>query len=170
MKNLFTKRLSEKAVKTKLNIEDFAYLPEEKIGEFISYLDRMDPEVAKVALAQVPEFALTARVAIENVQKTMSEGFKSNDQSMNCYYAIANNLIHSLMIRLEEPSISAEERDYISKEIIEVMKMVSEKDSENKKFVSGENTKNIVTIVGMVAMVAASIGVSIVLKTPVKLQ
>ena len=168
MKNYFAKRMTEDDVKSKLNIDNFGDLPNEKIAEFASYLDKMDPEVAKVALGQVPEFALTARTAIESIQKVVIKGFESNDMNMRSYFTMAEDTIESLRKRLEEPTISKEEQNQITEKIIEILKMVAEKDSEDKNHISNETTKFVAGALVSVAMVGASIGVSMVLKNYLK--
>lgn len=168
--SLFPRTLTEEDVKRKLKIDDFRHLTKDKVIEFTSYLDRMDPEVAKAALSQVPEFALTARTAIDNTQKTVSRGFESNDFSMRSFYVMAESTIDSLRSRIEEPTITMEERKALSDEIIEILKMVSEKDSENKKHIQEETAKYIVGALGTVGLVALSIGLSAAIKTPLKLK
>ncbi len=53
MKNLLKKSFNEKKVLDKLGIEDFRHLSKDKVVEFISMLPKMEPEVAKVAIAQL---------------------------------------------------------------------------------------------------------------------
>lgn len=168
--SLFSRTLSEEEVKRKLKIDDFRHLSKDKVIKFASYLDRMDPEVAKAALAQVPEFALTVRAAIENSQKVVSKGLESNDFSVKWFYSMAEESINSLRKRIEEPSISEDERKAISSEIIEILKMVSEKDSENKKHIRQETTKMICACVGTTVLVGASVGLTVVLRQPVDIN
>ena len=168
--SLFSRTLTEEDVKKKLNIDDFRHLTKDKVIEFSTYLDRMDPEVAKSALAQVPEFALTARTAIDKTQVVVNRGLESNDVSMRSFCSMAETTIDSLRKRLEQPTTSPNERKEISSEIVDILKLVSEKDSENKKHIREETAKYIGGAVGSVALVAASIGLSIALRTPVKLK
>ena len=51
--------MSEANVLKKLDIEDFRHITKDKVIKMASMLDKMDPEVAKKALEQFPEFAGT---------------------------------------------------------------------------------------------------------------
>ena len=53
--------LNEKRVLKKLGIDDFRHLTKDKVMEMASLLDKMDPEVAKKAIEQFPDFANTMR-------------------------------------------------------------------------------------------------------------
>ena len=52
--------LTEQKVLRKLGIQDFRHMTKEKVTGFVSMLPRMDPEVAKKALEQFPDFTKTA--------------------------------------------------------------------------------------------------------------
>lgn len=54
---MMKRTLSEKKVLKKLGIPDFRHMTKDKVVEFASMLSRMDPEVAKKALEQFPEYA-----------------------------------------------------------------------------------------------------------------
>ena len=58
------KMLSEAQVLKKLNIPDFRHLSKDNVMSFVSMIDKMDPEVAKKALEQFPDFA---KVSIESL-------------------------------------------------------------------------------------------------------
>jgi hypothetical protein len=53
--------MSEEKVLKKLDIVDFRHLTKDKVIKMASMLDKMDPEVAKKALEQFPEFANTTK-------------------------------------------------------------------------------------------------------------
>ena len=53
--------LTEQQVLKKLKIEDFRHLTKDKVIAMASMLDKMDPEVAKKALEQFPDFANTMK-------------------------------------------------------------------------------------------------------------
>ena len=61
------KSLTEAKVLTKLGIPDFRHLTKDKVVSFVSMLPHMDPEVAKKALEQFPEFSSTALSITESL-------------------------------------------------------------------------------------------------------
>ena len=72
--------LTEQKVLKKLNIEDFRHLTKDKVITMASMLDKMDPEVAKKALEQFPQFS--------NVVKEMLIGYKDTLEKDSLYQAV----------------------------------------------------------------------------------
>ena len=54
------KQLTERQVLEKLDIPDFRHITKDKVMEFASMLNKMEPDVAKKAIEQFPEFARMA--------------------------------------------------------------------------------------------------------------
>ena len=59
--------ISEQKALKLLNIPDFRHLTKDKIVEFASLLYRMDPEVAKKALEQIPEYVKLREPSVSSV-------------------------------------------------------------------------------------------------------
>ena len=74
--------MDEKKVLKKLGITDFRHLTKEKVIKMASILDKMDPEVAKKALEQFPEFANTARELLGEYREFFEKGIEANNQSV----------------------------------------------------------------------------------------
>ena len=68
--------LTEAQVLKKLDIVDFRHLTKEKVMSMATMLDKMDPEVAKKALEQFPEFASTMRQILSEYKQSLDEGMK----------------------------------------------------------------------------------------------
>lgn len=76
--------LTEKKLLKKLNIEDFTHMSKEKLVAFASSIHKLDPEVAKAAIAQFPNFKDLASECInenigllkELISKSSSENTK----------------------------------------------------------------------------------------------
>lgn len=64
-----SKPLTEKQVLKKLGIPDFRHMTKAKVMQFATMLPYMDPEVAKMALEQFPEFAKRATEILLNIKK-----------------------------------------------------------------------------------------------------
>lgn len=127
--------LTEQKVLKKLGIDDFRHLTKDKVITMASLLDKMDPEVAKKALEQFPEFAKTAKEMLTEYKDTLDKGLENNKESVQSYYNTCNSIIISLQKQLEDESLSFDERKYIIDKMLEVSKMMGEKDTENKKFI-----------------------------------
>lgn len=164
--SVFPRVLSEEDVKRKLKINDFRHLSKNKVIEFASYLDKMEPDVAKKALEQVPEFALTAREAIVNMQKVIDKGLESNKDSVNNFYYFVNENAEALREELRKDNISGEDREKIIDSLLNLTKMVYDKDTENKKHISDQSKRVIGGIVGALGFVGLSLGITAAVGKP----
>ena len=150
--------LTEQKVLRKLDIEDFRHLTKDKIITMASMLDKMDPEVAKKALEQFPEFSNTAKEMLVGYKDTLDKGLESNKESVQSYYDSCKSIIDVSQKQLEDENLSFEERKYIIDKMLEVSKMMGEKDSENKNFIVKTLMVGGVVIVGVVGMLASTLG------------
>ena len=131
-----SKLLTEQKVLKKLDIVDFRHITKDKVITMASMLDKMEPEVAKKALEQFPEFATTAKEMLFEYKDTLDKCLESNNESTKLYYDSCNSIIETLQKQLEDENLSFEERKYIIDKMCEISKNVGEKDSENKKFIA----------------------------------
>lgn len=73
-----SRTLTEKKVLKKLGIDDFRHLTKEKVITMATMLDKMDPEVAKKALEQFPEFAKVSKDMLKEYKETLDKGLETN--------------------------------------------------------------------------------------------
>ena len=157
--------LSEQKVLKKLGIPDFRHMSKDKIIQFASMLPKMDPEVAKKAFEQFPEFAKTATDIVSYYKEIVYKGFDENSASVNSFYAMCDAINETLKEQLKDESLSFEEKSIIIDKMIELAHMKADKDTENKKFivdVIGKVTLGVGIAIGAVAAVLGtqtSIGV-----------
>ncbi len=145
-----SKTITEQKVLNKLDIPDFRHMTKDKVMSFASMLPDMDPEVAKKALEQFPEFAKTILEITKNYKETLEKGLEENAASTKVCYNACNAIIESLQKLLEKEDLSYEERKDITDKMIEVSKMMSDKDSENKNF-----TLKVLAIAGLATAVVS---------------
>ena len=127
--------LTETQVLKKLNIEDFRHLTKDKVVSMATMLDKMDPEVAKKALEQFPEFANTMRQILADYKQSLDEGMRQNAEGVKSYYDTCDVIISSCQKQLEQEDLSFEERRFILEQMVLVAKMKGEKNTEDKKFI-----------------------------------
>lgn len=127
--------LTETQVLKKLNIEDFRHLTKDKVISMATMLDKMDPEVAKKALEQFPEFANTMRQILADYKQSLDEGMRQNAEGVKSYYDTCDVIISSCQKELEQEDLSFEERRFILEQMVLVAKMKGEKNTEDKKFI-----------------------------------
>ena len=127
--------LTEAQVLKKLNIEDFRHLTKDKVISMATMLDKMDPEVAKKALEQFPEFANTMRQILADYKQSLDEGMRQNAEGVKSYYDTCDVIISSCQKQLEQEDLSLEERRFILEQMVLVAKMKGEKNTEDKKII-----------------------------------
>lgn len=150
--------MDEKKVLKKLDITDFRHLTKDKVIKMASMLDKMDPEVAKKALEQFPEFSKTTKEMIKEYKEYLDSGMKNNQDSVIAYYDICKSIIDSLQKELEKENLSFEERKYIIEQMKELADKIDKKDTENKMFIAGMATLATIVVTGTVAILASSLG------------
>lgn len=67
-------------------------------------------------------------------EQSLNKMLEENSDSVRSYYSSCNAIISSLQKELDKENLSFDEKKYIIEKMIEVNKMKSEKDFENKKF------------------------------------
>lgn len=128
--------LAERKVLKKLGIEDFRHLTKDKVITMTSMLDKMDPEVAKKAIEQFPNFSDTMREILHDYKESLDQAQKANAESVKSFYDSCDSVIRSLQKELDRADQTFEERKYIIEKMLEINKMKEDKDSENKKFIT----------------------------------
>lgn len=142
--------LTEQKVLKKLGIEDFRHLTKDKVITMASMLDKMDPEVAKKAIEQFPNFSDTMKEILRDYKESLDKAQEANAESVKSFYDSSNMIINSLQKELERNDLTFEEKKYIIDKMVEVNKMKGDKDSENKKFIATMALLGVATV-GIVA-------------------
>ena len=154
------KYISEKKMLKKLNIPNWRYMTKDKLLTFVSSLPHMNPEVAKAAIDQFPNFSNLAKDMVEIMQSSINNAISSNENisltAMNCI----NETCSSLLKQLESEKSTEMDRIDIRNKIVELNQMIVDIDKQNKKFLS----KNITigaTLIGTAIVAGISVlGVS----------
>lgn len=148
--------LNEKKVLKKLGIEDFRHMSKDKIVQFTSMLPNMDPEVAKKALEQFPEFKDLAIEVVRNLQQSVERAMESNNDTQKTFYDTCNRVIDELNVHLSSDDIIPEQEQFIRDDIFRVLEMMYDKDSENKEFLL-KVVKTVGASAAVIALTAASL-------------
>ena len=163
IKDKKTQLLSEKEVLQKLDIPNFRHMSKEKIMEFTSLIPNMEPEVAKCALQQFPNFTQMASQVVSCYKDVMLETLKSNSLSTKSFMESCDTVIDALKPLLNEKLSFNQKKEIIDK-IMEILKMKNDKDSEQKQWLGNIVKTASITATAIVAIVGSIIGVNIKLK------
>ena len=153
-----SRTLTEQQVLKKLKITDFRHLTKDKVVAMASMLDRMDPEVAKKALEQFPNFSATMKEVIAEYKGTLDNLLKENGESVKSFYDTCDAILSALQKELDREELSFEERKYIISKMTDVAQMKGMKDSENKKFLKAMATFGLAAVTVVAGTVAAALG------------
>lgn len=150
--------MSEEKVLKKLDIVDFRHLTKDKVIKMASMLDKMNPEVAKKALEQFPEFANTTKEMLTEYKESLDEGLESNNKSVKAVYDTYNAVITSLQKELEKENLTFEQKKYIIEQMKDVAEKVDKKDTENKRLIAGMATLAAIVVSSTVVVLASALG------------
>ena len=151
--------LTEQKVLKKLRLPDFRHMTKDKIVAFATMLPKMDPEVAKKALEQFPEFAKTATEIVSYYKELVEKGLDYNDASVKSFYLTCDSIIDTLNEQLKDGNLSFQEKQIIIDKMIELAKMKSDKDTENKQFIVDILKGAGWFALGVIASIATTLGV-----------
>ena len=150
--------LTEQQVLKKLKIEDFRHLTKDKVIAMASMLDKMDPEVAKKALEQFPDFAKTMKDVLTEYKENLDTLLQENGDSVKSYYESCDAILSTLQKELDREDLAFEDRKYIIDKMMEVNQMKGMKDTENKKFLATLAMCGVAAVTVVAGTLAAVLG------------
>ena len=126
--------MTEQDFKKIVGITDFRHLTKDKVLQFASNLDKLDPEVAKEIIEQFPEFSSTMLNITKEYRETIGDLIKQNAESSKSTCDAYNRILDSLEKTLSNGNLKFEERKWIIEQMKEISDRLDAKDSENKNF------------------------------------
>lgn len=155
---------TELQVLKQLDIPDFRHLTKDKVIAFASMIPRMNPEVAKKALEQFPNFASTSLDIMKEYREIIETASDDDRESTQKCYEMYDRVMNSLEKILREDELTFDEKTYILDQMKFVADEVSRKDSEKSN-----NRLKILSIAGgvaagIVAVLGSVIGSNIIAK------
>ena len=129
--------LTESQVLRKLDIPDFRHLTKDKVVSFVSMLPQMDPDVAKHALEQFPAFAETSLSIIRCLKDNLESVISGNTENMAEFNTRCQEVLSTLEAELKREDLTEEGRKLVIDGVLEVIGIMSQKDTENKVFLRG---------------------------------
>ena len=151
-------RISEKRTLKKLGIDDFRHLTKANVVQLASMVDKMEPEVAKKALEQFPEFSGTVKTILLDYKELLNRAIDSDNESLRSTYETYNSIIIALQTELDKDTLSFDERKYIIEQMKDIANAVDKKDSANKKWLTKMAMIAGATVVGVAAVLGSVLG------------
>lgn len=159
-------QLSEQQVLHQLNIPDFRHITKDKVMTFASMLQNMEPEVAKKALEQFPQFASMALDAMREYKAILDKTLDDNSESTKQCFDVYNTVLSTLKNCVEKEELSFDEKKYYLDRMMEIAKMADSKDTENKKFNWKIVSAGAVAVIAIVGIGASILGGNTNIKLP----
>ena len=145
---------TEIQVLKKLDIPDFRHLTKDKVIAFATMIPGMEPEVAKKALEQFPNFVSISLEIMKEYRGILQQLMNDDRDGAEICYDMYNRVMNSLECILENDNLTFKEKTYI----LEQMKIGrAKKDSEK----SANRIKLIGIVSGVVAGVITVLGTAI---------
>lgn len=148
---------TEMQVLKKLDIPDFRHLTKDKVIEFATMVPKMNPEVAKKALEQFPNFATTSLDVMKEYRTLLEKSMVQDQENAQICYNMYGRVMTALEKILEEDRLTFEEKSYILSEMKQVADEVSHKDLEK----TNVRMKVISVASGVAAAVVVILGTAI---------
>ena len=129
--------------------------------EFVSLIPNMDKEVAIKIIEQYPAFAKLSESMVAPLNKMCDIALEKNEESQRLTIQAYKQILDELSNQLHMEDISKEEREKITKQMIEIADKISVKDTENKAFIDKMAKYSTGFAIGVVVLGAAILGVNI---------
>lgn len=152
-------RITEKKALKKLGISDFGTMPIDKISTFVSFLPYMDKDVALKVIAQFPKYIEFEKELLSSMQHSLEIMCKSNQENMQAIYVVCTTQIDRCNELLKSDNLSEDERKRLEEMILEIIKLMYAKDTENKKLLNSWVEKALGCMALVTLGVAAILGV-----------
>lgn len=136
-------------VKNALKIDSFRNLSKDKIMEFVSLIPNMDKEVAIKIIEQYPAFAKLSESMVAQLNKMCDTALEKNEESQRLTIQAYKQILDELSNQLHMEDISKEEREKITKQMIDLdmknSELMEKAEVSRSTFYKMKNSENITT-------------------------
>lgn len=155
MNNKYELTTKEQVLKM-LGAKDFRSLTSDQIVSFVSNLPNMDPEVAKAAINQFPNFKESSIHILDQLNSLCEKAMTTDNNAI----AIYKQILESLEKALQKPFITKSSKNEIIDKMIEIGQHIES--IESKKLAHKRGIVAIFATAGTIAtgILAAVLGVS----------
>ena len=132
MNNLST---DEKRALELMQKDNFRGISKDNVVQLVSILDKVDPEVAKAIIAQIPEFV---KGVVENEKayaSVLNKGIESCDLSTSSCFQTEDDIVKVLQNEIDKEDTTFEQKQYYFEKMADAAERKEEKDSEHKNMI-----------------------------------
>ncbi|MGW8565182.1 hypothetical protein [Isoptericola sp. NPDC055881] len=128
---------SEDAIKEELGLDSWRNLSKDKVMRFAAMMPDMDTEVAVRVIEQFPQFKAFALDALSVLEREHESSLKANTHSQEAVHQAFQDTRDIIRGQLDKGDPTPEERRHLIECLMEIAKLESAMDTENKKFIDG---------------------------------
>ena len=115
--------------------DSFRGISKDNVLQLISILDKVDPDVAKEIIHQIPD-AVRGIIEVEKgYSELLNKGVESIDQSVASCYQSEDAIIQSLRQEIDKQGATFEEKKYYYEKMEDAAKRKEAKDTEHKNYI-----------------------------------
>lgn len=152
---------NEDDVKEALGIESWGDVPKDKMRKLVMMSRDMDAELAAQIVDQLPAYEEFGVSALGALRKMHKRTLTANSESQEQFYQSCKITLETLNAQLSKDGLTFKEKKYFMEEIQKILRMESQKDSENKQFLQGVMGK---ILFGVLALGGAFVGAKLVVE------
>lgn len=153
--------LTEQKVLDRLDIPDWRHITKDKVIDLAAMLPKMDPEVAKSALAQFPEFAKTSLELAHDYKTIFMQILEDCSGHDHAMYDIYNKMLDESIEILHRDNISFEQEMYVMDIMFKVSDAAAKYAKEDKQFKAAIMALATIGAITISSLFAASLGVDL---------
>ena len=147
--------LSEQKVLKQLKIDNFRKLSKDTVMKFASSINQMDPEVAKKALEQFPEFATVVKEAITEYKEAAIDVVSKGNEDHKELISMIKSEYQILLEMLNDDNLTVDEKIKILDRVDELQNKVSKENKEMRNY-RLKDLGGLFTTIGVGILVLAS--------------
>lgn len=132
MNNLST---AEKRALELMQKDNFRGISKDNVMQLVSILDKVDPEVAKAIIAQMPEVVNGVVEKEKAYASVLTKGIESCDTSTSSCFQTEDDIVKALQKEIDKEDTTFEQKQYYFEKMAEAAERKEGKDSEHKNMV-----------------------------------
>lgn len=152
------KYTNEDQIKRELGIESWRNLSKSNVIKFAAMMPDMDREVALRIIQQFPAFTKFALDIVDALSRAHEKTLIANKQSTDSFYQALQSTSEILKSELDKDGLSQEYREKILDRLMELARMASQKNTEDKRFLADALNKMVIVGGAAAALALAFVG------------
>ena len=127
------RQIGEEDLLRLLGIPSFRHMSKDKLVSFVSAIPEINPEIAKKALEQFPDFASAMVGITERYKEVIAKCLEGSDADTATCLATCSAINESIQRELRKNELTFEERERLIDRSIQVIQMMREIDADGKR-------------------------------------